>query len=450
MRATLADVADNLDSRRVPVNAAERADRTGPVPYYGATGRVGWIDDFLFDEELVLLGEDGAPFLERDKSKAYIVTGPSWVNNHAHVLRGRAVANKYLLHYLNYFDYHGYTSGTTRLKLTQGQMNRIPVPVAPLPEQERIAAVIEEQFSLLDAGIAALRRARQNLKRMRVAVLQAAVSGQLVPQDPEDQPAHDWLRTHERTADDKAVGLPPGWARMTVGELKTWSLYGPRFTSNDYAASGVPVLRTTDITPSGRILVDQAPKLPLSETDLRKYRVRVGDILITRTGSIGTLAYIRDDTPAIPGAYLILYRFGLPIEFSEFLFFHFQSPSVQAQLVSKSAGIGRPNLNAPSIDAIVVDVPPFAEIVKIVTEVKRVLSSIEALEAEVDAAEARQHRLRHAILAAAFSGKLAPQDANDEPASVLLGRIAAERASSNGPTNRRGRKPRVLREEVTA
>ena len=85
--ANLADVVDILDSKRVPVNAKDRANRSGPIPYYGATGQVGWIDDFLFDEELVLLGEYGAPFLDVTKPKAYIVRGKSWVNNHAHVLR---------------------------------------------------------------------------------------------------------------------------------------------------------------------------------------------------------------------------------------------------------------------------------------------------------------------------------------------------------------------------
>lgn len=83
----LEDVVDILDSKRIPINAKERAERVGTVPYYGATGQVGWIDDYLFDEELVLLGEDGAPFFDMSKHKAYLISGKSWVNNHAHVLR---------------------------------------------------------------------------------------------------------------------------------------------------------------------------------------------------------------------------------------------------------------------------------------------------------------------------------------------------------------------------
>ena len=94
---------------------------------YGATGQVGWIDDYLTDEQLVLLGEDGAPFLDLYKDKAYMIEGKAWVNNHAHILRsfwGRN-GNELLVHYLNQFNFNGYVNGTTRLKLTQASMNVI-------------------------------------------------------------------------------------------------------------------------------------------------------------------------------------------------------------------------------------------------------------------------------------------------------------------------------------
>ena len=77
-----------LDSKRIPINSRERQQRLGNIPYYGATGQVGTIDDYLFDEELVLLGEDGAPFFDSFKNKAYLINDKSWVNNHAHVLKG--------------------------------------------------------------------------------------------------------------------------------------------------------------------------------------------------------------------------------------------------------------------------------------------------------------------------------------------------------------------------
>ena len=158
--AQLGDLVDVLDSRRVPVSAAERAKRPGSIPYYGATGPVGSIDRALFDEPLLLLGEDGVGFFDNSKSKAYLIDGPAWVNNHAHVLRARdGVERRWLLHYLNQFDYEGYANGTTRLKLTQGSMRSMPVPLPPLDEQHRIVAVLEDHLSRLDAGVAYLQTA---------------------------------------------------------------------------------------------------------------------------------------------------------------------------------------------------------------------------------------------------------------------------------------------------
>ena len=129
--------AKSLDNMRKPINAKERENRVGDVPYYGATGQIGWIDDYLTNEHLVLLGEDGAPFLDWNKNKSYIIEGKAWVNNHAHILKSfyGKNGNIYLNYYLNIFDYFGYVNGSTRLKLTHKNMDRIPVPLPPLAEQ---------------------------------------------------------------------------------------------------------------------------------------------------------------------------------------------------------------------------------------------------------------------------------------------------------------------------
>jgi len=99
-------VSEILDNLRKPINSTERGGRMGNIPYYGATGQAGWIDDYLFDEELVLVGEDGAPFFDKTKNVAYLINGKSWVNNHAHVLKAisKISSNKFLLHFLNQFD----------------------------------------------------------------------------------------------------------------------------------------------------------------------------------------------------------------------------------------------------------------------------------------------------------------------------------------------------------
>ena len=186
-QTSLEAVCQILDSRRIPLNSSERSRRIAGksaddlYPYYGATGQVGVIDDFIFDGEHILLGEDGAPFLDPFKVKSYLVGGKFWVNNHAHILKA-AISNRYLSHYLNQIDYSDHVTGTTRLKLTQNALKRIPVPVAPTAEQHRLVTKIEELFSALDKGIESLKTARAKLKVYRQAVLKHAFEGKLTAQ----------------------------------------------------------------------------------------------------------------------------------------------------------------------------------------------------------------------------------------------------------------------------
>ena len=158
-----------LDNQRIPVNATERQHRIGDVPYYGATGQVGTIDKAIFNETLILLGEDGVPFFDPTKHKAYEISGPSWVNNHAHVLRAKPeVVQRYLLHFLNIFNYTGYVNGATRLKLTQGDMKRIPVPVPDIDVQAKIVSKIDlvyEEINDLKEQIALKKEITKELRR---------------------------------------------------------------------------------------------------------------------------------------------------------------------------------------------------------------------------------------------------------------------------------------------
>lgn len=161
----LGNCVDILDSQRIPLNNEERESRIQGkalnklYPYYGATQQVGYIDDYIFDEELILLGEDGVLFYDRDKTKAYIVSGKFWVNNHAHVLRARnGNLNRFINYYLNMFDYHGYVNGTTRLKLTQSNLKEIPISLPPISQQEKIVSVLDTASALVEKQKALLEK----------------------------------------------------------------------------------------------------------------------------------------------------------------------------------------------------------------------------------------------------------------------------------------------------
>jgi len=155
----LEDVCQICDNQRQPINSTERQERKKRAqtlyPYYGATGQVDWIDDYMLDGTFILLGEDGAPFLEKFADKAYVVSGKIWVNNHAHILKPNCDIT-YLTYYLNRYDYSKCVNGSTRLKLTQADMKNMTIVLPPLVEQHRIAGRIENIFRMLDAITAEL------------------------------------------------------------------------------------------------------------------------------------------------------------------------------------------------------------------------------------------------------------------------------------------------------
>lgn len=163
----LGQLCEILDSRRKPITKRDRVP--GPIPYYGATGIQDYVRDFLFDEALVLVGEDGAKWASGERT-AFGVDGKCWVNNHAHVLRPRRdqICDYWLITYLIHLDLTAFVSGLTVPKLTQASLRDIPIPVPPLSEQmqlARTAALLEEQSQRLvglyeqkQAALAALKR----------------------------------------------------------------------------------------------------------------------------------------------------------------------------------------------------------------------------------------------------------------------------------------------------
>ena len=164
----LGELTDNFDSVRVPVKQAER--RPGPYPYYGASGIVDHIDDYLFDGEYLLVAEDGENLRTRNTPVAFLATGKFWVNNHAHIVRGNRLANtRYLMYTLSNLDISGYLTGSTMPKLTQGNMNRIHVLTPPLPEQRAIAHVL----GTLDDKIELNRRMNETLEAMARALFKS-------------------------------------------------------------------------------------------------------------------------------------------------------------------------------------------------------------------------------------------------------------------------------------
>lgn len=145
----LGEVCDVLDNRRVPITKRNRV--AGPYPYYGASGILDYVNDYIFDEKLILIGEDGAKWGPGERS-SFTVDGKYWVNNHAHVIRPHreTVIDEWIVYYLNVSNLMPYITGLTVPKLNQEKMRGILLPVPPIEEQRRIVAILDEAFEAID------------------------------------------------------------------------------------------------------------------------------------------------------------------------------------------------------------------------------------------------------------------------------------------------------------
>lgn len=386
MLRPLAEVADILDSRREPINSKDRESRHGPIPYYGATGQVGWIDRHIFDEELVLLGEDGAPFLDPRKPKAYAVRGKSWVNNHAHVLRARAVPTGWLTHYLNFISYEGLVTGTTRLKLTQGAMRAIQVPVAPERLMRDTVAEIEKQFSRLDEAVANLQRVKANLRRQRAAVLRAAVNGTLLG----DERRSDWTAT-------------------TIGEVGRVISGLTKNPKREGMPRKLPYLRVANVY-ANELRLDEIEYIGVADQELDKLLLREGDLLVVEgNGSpdqIGRVALWDGSIPdCVHQNHLIKVRFGDRVS-PKWAMTWLLSPGGRREIEQVSSSTsGLHTLSTGKVARLPMPVPPLAEQHRSVAEVERRLSIVREVEAQVDANLRRAERLRQVVLASHFAGR---------------------------------------------
>jgi len=214
----LGEVSNNFDSIRVPVKESDR--RLGHYPYYGASGIVDRIDAYLFDGEYLLVAEDGENLRTKQTPVAFLARGQFWVNNHAHIIQGNTHADtRFLMYALQQTDISGYLTGSTMPKLTQGNMNRIPVPVPPLPEQKVIADILGS----LDDKIELNRKTNETLEAMARAIFKSwfidfdPVHAKSKGRQPDGMDA-ETAKLFPSSFQDTEIGkVPKGWK---VGTLR--------------------------------------------------------------------------------------------------------------------------------------------------------------------------------------------------------------------------------------
>lgn len=359
--------------------------------------------------------------------------------------------------------------------ISQSTLERLQVPLAPLNEQRRIVEKIEELFSDLDAGVAALRRAKANLKRYRASVLKAAVDGSLTAewrrQHPAVEPAQkllarilkerrrrweesqlakfaaadreppkNWKLKYVEPAPPDTTNLPTlpeGWCWARLDQLLVYLRNG-YFQSPSRAETGTPILRINAVRPLSVDLTEVRFLDDIKGT-VDGYFVENGDLLFTRyNGSVdllGVAGMVRGCTENVlhPDK-LIRVQLAIADPFPSFVEIAANIGVSRKHMVARArTTAGQTGISGTDVREMPISLPPLDEQAKIVTDVAEKLSQIEAANKAIDHSLQRAARLRQSILKQAFEGKLVAQDPADEPASVLLGR----RQSASGNNSQR-------------
>ena len=304
--------------------------------------------------------------------------------------------------------------GVGRPRLGLGGIRRLSVPIPPPHEQRRIVAAIEEQFSRLDAAEESLAAAKAKLRALRTESLASATSG---------------------------------YALVDLGSVVLDLRYGTSIKCTREPV-GPPVLRIPNVQ-RGRVDLGDLKFATDPRVDLSAFAVEPGDLLFVRTNGsrdlIGRLAAVEHADGFAFASYLIRARPDLSRLEPKYAVYALSTPSQRAAIEAKAATTaGQYNLNLAALRSLSISLPPLADQRRIVANLERRLSLLDALSVAIESAHARSAALRRSILERAFTGKLVPQDPSDEPASVLLERIAAERAASAQP-RRAGRSARAAK-----
>lgn len=369
----LGEVAICLDERRIPVNEVEREKRKGNIPYYGANGQVGWIDDYLFDQKLLLVAEDGG-FWNAYEPSSYIINGKSWVNNHAHVLAENGNA---LLEFLNYYfyltDIRKYISGTTRGKLNKQNFLNIPIPLPSLPIQHKIVEVLEEADNLRK-----LRQQADEKMKDLIPSLFVQMFG---------DPATNSKKWEIKSLEEVCI-------KITDGSHRT-----PKLLNTGYPFLTVTNINNGDFDYTNVNYISEEDFKDLVKNDCKPLK---SDVLFSKDGTIGKVIEIKEEKEIAILSSLAILRPSPNLINSTYLAKVATSDFFINQAKGKQSGSALRRIILRSLKSVKIPLPPFP----LQQEFAKLVEDIETEKQRQAESRKKLDELFQSLMQRAFTGKL--------------------------------------------
>ena len=338
----LAATVDFLDGQRRPVKDNDRAKVRGDIPYYGASGIVDYVNNFIFDDTLILLGEDGENIISRNCRLAFIISGKAWVNNHAHVLKPRHGYDiGFLAEYLESLEYEQYNTGTAQPKLNKQVCSKIPVLRPPLPEQTAIATTLSD----VDALISSLDALISKKKQIKQGTMQELLSGKR-----------------------RLPGFSGEWEARLLNEI-SWFQEGPGVRNTQFTSSGIKLLNGSNII-LGELKLDNTNRF-ISEKEAYSayshFMADSDDIVIASSGiSIDRfhekVARVKKtDLPLCMNTSTIRFKVNSKYTTAAFLFQLLVSDQFKRAIGGQATGSAQLNFGPSHLTKVAVNIPPLPE-----------------------------------------------------------------------------------------
>ena len=393
-------VTVNRDSERKPISSANRTNVAKIYDYYGASGKIDKIDKFIFNEKLLLIGEDGANLVTRSKPIAFFAEGQYWVNNHAHCIDSTdKLILEYLCLYINAISLEKYVTGSAQPKMTQDNMNSILIALPPYEEQKRL----EFQVNHILKTVSTIENEKEDIVNYIISakskILDLAIRGKLVPQDSNDEPAsvlleriraekEELIKQGKIKRDKKEsiifkgednsyyekVGveircidseipfeIPDGWMYERLGNICSIARGGSPRPIENYLTddeNGLNWIKIGDTEQGGKYIYSTQQKIRPEGLSKTRY-VCSGDFLLTNSMSFGR-PYILRTNGCIHDGWLVIG--GIEIAFhQDYLYYMLSSSIMYNALSSLAVGSTVKNLKSDSVKSLLVPIPPLAE-----------------------------------------------------------------------------------------